>query len=408
MTHDLIRQCFCRAMPKWDDIAEDVDEGEDYRLMMKRKTYRSKMVLQNPEKREDLILLSLSTIPLDHLFTRLEYLDARGGLLYDLSETRSSPLAECSRALFQVVGGNTGAFAEMFDHFDETTDRVPETTTKARVMMLEMAAHLWWRSWRYSTWPYRLLRAVNPMTQHNSLRVFEQLYDASPCCLDDHFSLKLRACYSSARAMDACPILKVQLQTWARKGRVVNMHIERLLALIKKAAVVSQGQKPDITRLASAGLLTQWRRLHSQSGGMDFSSLANQRQHVLSRGAPVRKRPREQDPNKCRGHISWINEQVKQARENALANNLQWKKEDRDRAQTAAAQRFRVMPLNQKTLMTMAAKEERRAKRQVASENASSRAQIDVARRQHGRCLWQVSTEGTPVRLEDIAEPVRE
>ena len=56
------------------------------------------------------------------------------------------------------------------------------------------------------------------------------------------------------------------MNAWAAHAKVCNMHLERLLALVKRA---SPGKLPYAERVCAAGLLTQWISPHLSEGGSD-------------------------------------------------------------------------------------------------------------------------------------------
>jgi hypothetical protein len=60
------------------------------------------------------------------------------------------------------------------------------------------------------------------------------------------------------------------LRCWARVTRVTNMHIERVLALIRRAVGQSPGAPTvDAEAMCAAGVLGQWTSTHMKAGGKD-------------------------------------------------------------------------------------------------------------------------------------------
>jgi hypothetical protein len=58
------------------------------------------------------------------------------------------------------------------------------------------------------------------------------------------------------------------IRVWARTTRVTNMHVERVLALVRRAATRSHGtQAIDAEGMAAAGMLGQWVAVHTKAGG---------------------------------------------------------------------------------------------------------------------------------------------
>jgi hypothetical protein len=77
------------------------------------------------------------------------------------------------------------------------------------------------------------------------------------------------------------------LSNWSSISKVTNMHVERLFALIKKAAMSTSGSKStSVERLVSAGVLTQWLSEHVQAGGRDPRTFT--RAQFVETGVPLR------------------------------------------------------------------------------------------------------------------------
>eukprot|EP00959_Pyramimonas_sp_CCMP1952_P408526 8561985-Pyramimonas_sp.AAC.1 len=95
------------------------------------------------------------------------------------------------------------------------------------------SAFVWWRfQLVLEQWPFRLLLWSRHSYNSWIVHVF---FHVKACCLDDAFSLKLRSMYPSADAMIKGPHARRMLQLWGKGSTVTNMHVERLLAAIKRS-----------------------------------------------------------------------------------------------------------------------------------------------------------------------------
>ena len=94
---------------------------------------------------------------------------------------------------------------------------------------------------------------------------------------------KLRELCGSSAVFAMDDDIKACLLLWARKTKVANMSLERLLALMKASC---DDDHPLIERLAAASYLTQWLRTHQAAGGVD-PRRAQARSDLLQRGVPL-------------------------------------------------------------------------------------------------------------------------
>ena len=86
------------------------------------------------------------------------------------------------------------------------------------------------------------------------------------------------------------------LNMWAIQTMMANMHIERLLALIKQATLCRKS--PEAERVVSCGWLTQALRAHRAAGAPDCRSIS--RQQLQREGAPI-----EHEKTARRGLPDW-------------------------------------------------------------------------------------------------------
>jgi hypothetical protein len=153
-----------------------------------------------------------------------------------------------------------------------------------RQMVISIAAQVYWRfEVNFGSYPYPLLRLCDRSASYDDrLAVAKAFFEASPCCLDPHFSRKVRLLFPSAEAMIADDEFVECLRAWAYHSKICNMHVERIFAQIRKAV---PGTNPHAERICSAGLLTQVRHRHEEAGGRDVSAV--RRQDLVDHGVPV-------------------------------------------------------------------------------------------------------------------------
>lgn len=92
------------------------------------------------------------------------------------------------------------------------------------------------------------------------------------------------------------------LRMWAKDTKFTNMHIERLLSLIKSA---SPAKRPYVERVLGAGFLTQFLQSHKAHGGNDPRILT--REELCQQGAPLKCNRAKSNRGGCRGstlHVS--------------------------------------------------------------------------------------------------------
>ena len=77
MTHNLLDRCLEKAFPNWDAMLPR-EEDDEFRAIIKSKTFRSRKCCADLARQEFQALLTWAGIPLDNLLLRLQHLDAAG------------------------------------------------------------------------------------------------------------------------------------------------------------------------------------------------------------------------------------------------------------------------------------------------------------------------------------------
>jgi hypothetical protein len=198
-------------------------------------------------------------------------------------------------------------------------------------------------AWRllltFSEWPYPLGRLADPgLSDECKLQLAQQFIDAFLCCLDENFGAKLKGVHIRPEDLLGDSELMSLLELWVKCSRICNMHLERMLASVRKAA---PGKCPNSERMCAAGLLRQTLAEHTRAGGLHPAAAT--RKDLVSEGVPLLSNVQAAVamPSKARGHISYSKKQVAEAR--ALkAGPLT--KEELTAVQRSAMNRWRALP----------------------------------------------------------------
>ena len=94
------------------------------------------------------------------------------------------------------------------------------------------------------------------------------------------------------------------MRNWSEVGKLTSMHVERLLALIKRSV---EAKRPPAERVCSSGALTQRHAEHIAAGGREAKVL--DLEDLLNAGAPLNaNRAHVAKPLEGRVHIEYMNE----------------------------------------------------------------------------------------------------
>ena len=119
--------------------------------------------------------LTWSAEPLDHLWLRMQYLDAQGSALLEVVGGHD-PFSECHRNLTLFVG-NDDRFKTLFWYFSDTWS---ELTSKLRFHSLSIAAQVWWRfQLFYNMFPWLFVWLIDG--KHDPLVVATMFFGMDSC-----------------------------------------------------------------------------------------------------------------------------------------------------------------------------------------------------------------------------------
>jgi hypothetical protein len=210
--------------------------------------------------------VSFAAIPVDYLLAKIQWLDARGSALMDCVSTQVavSPVLRCQRSIATMIvdGSSSGPLRPLLRQWADDV-LLPHC---ARKVLLCFGTQLWWRCEPFYQYPFKFAQLFS-VSAEEQRRLLEEFFALSRCCMDEEFTCKVRDMFGSVEDFLKCEKLIDGLRLWARMTKITNMHLERLLSLIKRA--LGGLPSPDVERLVSVGMLAQVLRGHLGAGGDD-------------------------------------------------------------------------------------------------------------------------------------------
>jgi hypothetical protein len=211
---------------------------------------------------------------------------------------------------------DSSAITSLIAHYaldTKTADVANDFVKTIRDAVLSLVAQVYWRMnvW-YEDFPFRMSTLSDPrFTPEDRAKVAADLWAREPCCLDPGFSQRVRRRFDSPDDMLADQGFRDAVDMWSSKSKICNMHVERMLALIRQS--VPSGRLPNLERLVSAGYLTQVLQQHRAAGGRHPGHTS--RQDLIKAGVQiVAAAPRpDRQPTRSRGHLLLMNTRCQEA-----------------------------------------------------------------------------------------------
>ena len=110
------------------------------------------------------------------------------------------------------------------------------------------------------------------MTEAKLDELCNAFFCAFSCCLDESFSEELWMLLTCPADLQREKLLSL-IKRVGRRGKVTNMQLENLLALIKASTPATKGQYPPAERHLALGHLTQLMAQHLESGNDDVRKM---------------------------------------------------------------------------------------------------------------------------------------
>lgn len=343
-------------------------------------------------------MFSWLAVPLDHLWLQLQYFDQRSSLILDLQDVRTNPFEFCYKevSLAMTKPASEGPLKVVYKHYgldgeeEEWFSELVQTVAGGMLSQLHSRFRI-----KFSGWPWRLARLVDAKASAKEKNLLAADFWAEPaCCLDDEFSAKLRCLCSSQQCLVTDGTIQSSLRLWAQHTKLTNMHIERLLARMKKSC---RERFPSIQKLACTSLLTQWLHRHKEAGGLD--PRASQRRAILiEKGVPLRAAKRGtasarrgRTRSGC-GGFSYVKKHM---------SKFKLRRPDRDAERRRLLKEF--WTLSEEDRVEYSRRERLQEPPELAGETRE-----EVYKRLVGQKLWGLSDEEQPLRASVFAQALED
>jgi len=305
MVHGTLPTVYVLTYTSWED---GDDEDDDHRAKVRKKAWRCRCVLRDPEKTATATMITWIGQPVDTLWHQLQYLDEEGSALAVVLSD-DSPFESCMLRITAGLRGCTGdgvSLAPVFWDLDSKVGRA-WATRRVRFHSCSMVAQIVWRFiWKFEDWPYRIFEGCDPDKREDTV---DKFWAARLCCLDATM-MKTRHIFQGHADMLRCEAFWEHLWEVRREMRLTNMHRERLLARFKRNA---PGPHPYMERVCAGGTLAQWLHHHIQAGGTH--PMSSTRSALLKEQMPIRaSRNLITDGRKSRAHVIYMNTRYRELR----------------------------------------------------------------------------------------------
>jgi hypothetical protein len=154
----------------------------------------------------------------------------------------------------------------LFRHYELSPEKLSDLQDICFSMILEAYVLLWF-VFEQVLGDFPFLFILMLRSDEDAQRISEQFFRTYECCREKDFAAKVYRLFGSPAALKSSVVFRQAIRLWAKNQKVCNMHVERLLALIKKAS--SSCGYVHIERMMGAGFLTQLLVAHKNAGGSD-------------------------------------------------------------------------------------------------------------------------------------------
>ena len=385
--HNLLNRALRAAFPKYhaidaiDNRAENREDAQgvdqDYKRLLRNKSWRATHTCTTPAERLQSAKLTFITHEMDHLWLKLQHMDANGHSLVDICYPPTNPFLQTQSMIGQTLREppRTGRLGPLFHQFVDAGDLEGELALigAVRIEMMSMSAQVYhWLESEYQTWPYSLLQMIDPRHGRSRLEVATSFFQEYPCNLDVWFSTRLRALFQTPAELASCTTLIRCLRLWGHSGKACNMHVERAFARMRKGTV---GKAPQADRVLMAGCLAEWLRRHSQEwGGHDPRKTTMEQ--LSKAGAPLQCNERRRRENSSVGGVSpafaYGHKKVWEEADAAAAHGRRLSKRERNDRMSHFSKEFTTLSDQDKAEWIEVARNARDAKRGRVADRAEA------------------------------------
>lgn len=309
-----------------DAPAEDGDTVSAWKLYCQQKQAQSAAFLVDPSSAETVVRALVVLEPLEHFSQRMQHLDTNTHALQEMTDLRRGLPHMCCVQLFGLMGHMAPAAASgaeletfarvelqkeaVFRHFERDQDTLQRVMSDLACTAALLASQVWSRFvLEYSSWPWRLIRAVKPGPERDE--TLAAFFNECPCCLDEWFSMPFRATYPTQDDMDETAFLL--LQELSRRIQATNMPIENLFAR-HKSALPRKCQRQCMETWSHVAYIAELMREHLKAGFPN--PLLETRSEMQKSGVPLLasfgkvRRRQSSDWGHRRDDVRWRNKQL--------------------------------------------------------------------------------------------------
>ena len=212
--------------------ADATDEADDFRAVLRRKGWRVKCFTESEARRRTACITLVCSLPLDHLWRRLQHVEEHGAALQDLAYKKTNFFNIAAEGFCAMASAavSEGPMACVLHHFGGV-DRERHAAVRAemRQFLLSRAAHLWYRlQVPMNSFPWKLCALTDVRISHEEkLAIAREFYSKPLCCLDGAFSQKAQRAMNDhdTDMLSACTCAyRVSLPPYGRHGWALSLH----------------------------------------------------------------------------------------------------------------------------------------------------------------------------------------
>jgi hypothetical protein len=250
MVHSIMPSAHSAAFAKWALGDPGGEHDDDHRAYIRSKCHRSKTTLTDNRFVSKCLASYWCGSDVYQLWRRLEFLDSHGAALMDLVADRTDPFRKCELRLQSMILNPAASHSlrTLWRHFELQPAQLELCTSDCFQILTSTVSQLKHRYRMLKDWPMLLIECV-AATPAKRLSICQIFWRTNDCCLERLLAAKLKQLWPTAEAMAVDEDWWSAFGMFVRKARVTNMHIERLLAGIKKSVHTDRAPLMDLPLL---------------------------------------------------------------------------------------------------------------------------------------------------------------
>jgi hypothetical protein len=332
--HDIFRRAWMVAFAKEaEDYDPDVEVGDDAGLesfsqAMGRRIARVTRFFKDDVRSALALTIGLVTKPIDELVLNLLHLDGSGRVLADVTSKKSSPVWSASKAFVEMLRSSL-IHEVVCRHFHMSEVQEQEHMQVVRSVVLELAAAVHYRLVLYfGRCPFKLLGIVHPSSTEREQRSHAQeLYDAHECCLDAHFSQRLRSNFDDGDELFSSAVARGVLSSWMNHGKVTVAHVERSHATNKSSFGMVRRSRRHVEGAVYHSVLKTHMASHVKRGRTNYTLPKNDAKYAAKLGLTMNMDCKRRKGKRVGGSVLLIGSSTQRPRGKfaGTVGNLQWR-----------------------------------------------------------------------------------